>query len=89
MRSILAILVVGTFMIITAAMALYPLFFPQTGVGLAPYSDYFAKTASVYTGIVGVVVGYYFGRSVKRAGETTGGDTSAIEARPSPPPMPR
>ncbi|HET9448741.1 MAG TPA: hypothetical protein VFO35_20890 [Steroidobacteraceae bacterium] len=24
-----------------------------------------AKTASVYTGIVGVIIGYYFGRSIK------------------------
>ena len=78
MRSILAVLVVGVFMVITAAMALFPLF-ASKGVDLGPYSDYFSKTASVYTGIVGVVVGYYFGRS-----NTRPSDVSASASPPSP-----
>ncbi len=61
-RSLIALLVLGVFMLITAAMAIYPLFSP-TNVDLQKYSDYFAKTASVYTGLVGVIVGYYFGRT--------------------------
>jgi membrane protein YqaA with SNARE-associated domain len=65
-RSTLALLVVGVFMIITAVMALYPLF-TQASVDFAMYADFFAKTSSVYTGIVGVVIGYYFGRSVENA----------------------
>ena len=59
-QSILALLVVGFFMMITGSMALYPLLRPN--VELTQYSQYFAQTASVYTGIVGVVIGYYFGR---------------------------
>ena len=31
-------------------------------VNLNEYSDFFAKIASVYTGIIGVIVGYYFGK---------------------------
>jgi hypothetical protein len=63
-RAILAIGVVGVFMTITAVLALFPIF---TGgnVEMNSYADFFAKTASVYTGIVGVIIGYYFGRSVK------------------------
>jgi hypothetical protein len=63
-RAILAVGVVGVFMTITAVLALYPIF---TGgnVEMNSYADFFAKTASVYTGIVGVIIGYYFGRSVK------------------------
>ena len=61
-RGALAILIVGVFMCITAFMAIFPLLTPVQ-VDLNQYSDFFAKTASVYTGMVGVVVGYYFGRS--------------------------
>jgi hypothetical protein len=63
-RSILALLVVGIFMIITGFMALFPLLAP-TNVQLNTYADFFAKTSSVYTGIVGVIVGFYFGRSTE------------------------
>jgi len=65
-RSLLALMVVGTFMLITAAMALYPLVSP-TAVPINTYADFFAKTAGVYTGIVGVVIGYYFGRSERNS----------------------
>ena len=71
-RTILALMVVGVFMLITAAMALFPLFAPDA-VDASKYSDYFAKTASVYTGIVGVIIGYYFGRNH----ETQGGKAEA------------
>ena len=64
-RAILAIITVGVFMLITGIMAIYPLF-GKTNVALTEYSDFFAKTASVYTGIIGVIVGYYFGRSEER-----------------------
>ena len=70
-RSIIAIMVVGVFMFITGFMAIYPLV-SETNVGLNDYADFFAKTASVYTGIIGVIVGYYFGRSTdlkKKNGE--------------------
>lgn len=61
-RAIIAVVVIGIFMVITAIMAIYPLF-AETRVQLSEYSDFFAKIASVYTGIIGVIVGYYFGRS--------------------------
>jgi uncharacterized membrane protein HdeD (DUF308 family) len=61
-RAILAIAVVGVFMLITGIMAIYPLF-GKANVALNDYADFFAKTASVYTGIIGVIIGYYFGRS--------------------------
>jgi hypothetical protein len=62
-RSIIALMVVGIFMLITGFMALFPLLAP-TNVQLNTYADFFAKTSSVYTGIVGVIVGYYFGRTL-------------------------
>ena len=60
-RAIIAIAIVGVFMLITGVMALYPLI-SETQVNLKDYSDFFAKIASVYTGIIGVIVGFYFGR---------------------------
>jgi len=61
-RAFLAITVVGVFMFITAFMAIFPLVTPAK-VDLSQYADFFAKTASVYTGIIGVIIGYYFGRA--------------------------
>ena len=61
-RAILALMVVGVFMLITGFMAIFPLV-SEAKVGLNDYADFFSKTASVYTGIIGVIVGYYFGRS--------------------------
>jgi uncharacterized membrane protein HdeD (DUF308 family) len=58
-RAFIAIVVVGVFMLITGFMALFPLL-TKAQVELSQYADFFAKTASVYTGIVGVIVGYYF-----------------------------
>jgi hypothetical protein len=65
-RSLLAFAVVGVFMGTTGFMAVFPLV-TKVSVDLKEYADFFAKTASVYTGIVGVVVGYYFGRATEDA----------------------
>lgn len=60
-RAILAIIIVGVFMVITAVMALYPIL-TDSPVDLNAYADFLSKIASVYTGIIGVIVGFYFGR---------------------------
>jgi hypothetical protein len=65
-RSLLALLFVGVFVAITGFMAIFPLV-STVKIGLNEYADFFAKTASVYTGIVGVIVGYYFGRATDEA----------------------
>jgi ABC-type nickel/cobalt efflux system permease component RcnA len=70
-RALIAVMVVGTFMVITAVIALFPLF-SNTNVELTQYADFFVKTASVYTGIVGVIIGYYFARR-----------TDAVNAKPA------
>jgi uncharacterized membrane protein HdeD (DUF308 family) len=61
-RSIIAILIIGVFMFITGFLAIYPLVTNQQ-VQLSAYADFFAKTSGVYTGIIGVIVGYYFGKA--------------------------
>ena len=61
-RSIIALLMIGVFIFITAFLAIYPLVTDQQ-VQLSDYADFFVKTSGVYTGIIGVIVGYYFGRA--------------------------
>jgi C4-dicarboxylate transporter len=68
-RATLACSVVGVFLTITAVMALFPLF-SSSNVPLSDYADFFAKMANAYTGIVGVIVGYYFARSEERRSES-------------------
>ncbi len=64
-RSVIALSVVLVFMMITAVLALFPLF-SSAQVQLNEYADFFLKTASVYTGLVGVIIGYYFARVTPR-----------------------
>jgi hypothetical protein len=72
-RGYLALMVVGVFMVITAFMAIYPIITKQPIQ--IDYADFFAKTSSVYTGIVGVIIGYYFGKAVSpEKGDKTGGE---------------
>ena len=61
-RAWIALLTVFVFMAITAFMALFPLL-TKANVELREYADFFVKIASIYTGILGVIVGYYFGRA--------------------------
>ena len=61
-RAWIALMTVAIFMAITAFMSLFPLLAKANGE-LREYADFFVKIASIYTGILGVIVGYYFGRA--------------------------
>ena len=65
-RAAIALMIVGVFMLITAFMAIFPLV-SKAQVELTNYADFFVKMASVYTGIMGVIIGFYFGRSIPPA----------------------
>lgn len=80
-RAFIAIVVVGVFMLITGVMALFPLLSPRN-VDVNIYADFFSKTASVYTGIVGVIIGYYFGRDTSRSKAGRDSATSAPDDVP-------
>jgi len=60
-RAFIAISMVLVFLGLTVVMALFPLFSAKN-VEIKEYADFFVKIASVYTGILGVIVGYYFAR---------------------------
>ena len=61
-RAFIAIAMVVVFIGLTGVMALFPLF-SSKNVEIKEYADFFVKIASVYTGILGVIVGYYFARA--------------------------
>jgi hypothetical protein len=75
-RAMLPLLIVRVFMLITGFMALYPLLTAQQ-VQLNDHADFFAKTSSVYIGLIGVIAGYYFGGSTTRTDRGTQTDTTA------------
>jgi hypothetical protein len=60
-RAFVAIAMVVVFLGLTVVMALFPLFSTRN-VAMSDYAEFFVKIVSVYTGILGVIVGYYFAR---------------------------
>ena len=83
-RAFIAIAMVVVFIGLTAVMALFPLFSAKN-VEIKDYADFFVKIASVYTGILGVIVGYYFARvhgGGREAQDATTGSTAAQRDKP-------
>ncbi len=70
-RSIIAIIVVCFFLLITGVLALLPLLNSETNFTLESYMAYFSKIANIYTGFIGVIIGYYFGKSIENEGNDT------------------
>jgi hypothetical protein len=58
-KAALALGVVGVSMLVVGALALYPMF---VEVKHTEWADTFGKMVSPFTGLVGVIVGYYFGK---------------------------
>lgn len=59
-QAIISISVVAAFIIVTSIIALTPV------LGAAPageYTEHLKTFTSVYSGIIGLIVGFYFGRS--------------------------
>jgi hypothetical protein len=65
LQAILSIMVVGVFLAVTAIVALTPVIgaYPP-----APYSEHLKTFSSLYSGIVGLVVGFFFGRKADTDG---------------------
>jgi hypothetical protein len=59
LQAILSILVVGTFLLVSAAIALTPV---VGGYPPGEYSEHLKTFASLYSGIIGIVIGFYFGK---------------------------
>lgn len=58
-RAYLALGVVGVSMLVVAVLAVYPM---VADVQHDSWADVFGKMVSPFTGLIGVIVGYYFGQ---------------------------
>lgn len=64
-RRLIALLLIISFLVIISFLIIYP--YTQNLEGLTENDDvmlkYLDKTASLFTGIIGVIIGYYFGNN--------------------------
>ena len=60
-RSWIAFLIIGVFMLMSVIVACYPFLKPNSN--LDALASYFSKISSSYSGIIGVIIGYYFARN--------------------------
>jgi hypothetical protein len=63
LQAILSILVVGAFVLISAVIALTPV---VGGYPPQPYTELLKTYSTLFSGVVGLVIGFFFG---KRSGE--------------------
>jgi hypothetical protein len=59
LQAVLSILVVAAFLAVTAVIALTPVL---GGYPPKEYTEHLKTFSSLYSGLVGLVLGYYFGR---------------------------
>ncbi len=60
LQAIISILVIAAFILVTGIVALAPVIggYPPEG-----YTEHLKTFASLYSGIIGLIVGFYFGRA--------------------------
>ncbi len=80
-RSIIALLVVGTYMLSLIVAIIFPFLKLESGA-LDTFATYFSKTSGAYTGIVGVIVGYYFARTNANGTDNSANPTSPTKTTP-------
>ena len=59
LQAILSILIVGVFLAVTTIIALTPVL---GGFPPEPFTEHLQTFASLYSGIVGLIVGFFFGK---------------------------
>lgn len=59
LQAILSILIVAVFLTVTAIVALTPVL---GGYPPGPFTEHLKTFATLYSGVIGIVIGYYFGR---------------------------
>jgi hypothetical protein len=64
LRSLLSIAVVIVFVLVSAIVALTPV---VGGYPPEPYTDHLKTVGSLYSGIVGLIIGYFFGERGRRS----------------------
>lgn len=59
LQTILSILIVSVFLIVTAIIALTPVL---GGYPPEPFTEHLKTFSSLYSGIIGLIIGYFFGK---------------------------
>lgn len=59
LQAVLSILIVAVFLLVTGVVALTPVL---GGYPPAPFTEHLKTFASLYSGVVGLIVGFFFGR---------------------------
>jgi hypothetical protein len=62
LQAVLSIMIVAVFLAVTSIVALTPAI---AGYPPEPYTEHLKTFSSLYSGIVGLVVGFFFGRKTK------------------------
>jgi hypothetical protein len=61
LQALLSLLIVVVFLVVTAVVALTPVL---GGYPPDPYTEHLKTFASLYSGIIGLIIGYFFGKGV-------------------------
>ena len=59
LRAVLSILIVSVFLVVTAIIALTPVL---GGYPPEPFTEHLKTFSSLYSGIIGLIIGYFFGK---------------------------
>ncbi len=62
LQAILSILIVGVFLTVTAIIALTPVL---GGYPPQPFTEHLKTFSSLYSGIIGMIIGYFFGKQTE------------------------
>ena len=67
-RAIIALIVVGVVMITSAVLALVPILSDYEADRATVYQDFVETYTSIFAGVVGLIIGYYFGKRSEKRG---------------------
>ncbi|WP_183560659.1 hypothetical protein [Mucilaginibacter sp. SP1R1] len=86
-RSFLAVMIIGTYVLLTIVATVYPVLNIHN-FDLDKFSAYFTKVSGSLTGLVGAILGFYFGKADNKAtGESdnfTTSDHNPVPYQPIP-----
>jgi uncharacterized membrane protein len=81
-RTVIAYLIIGTYVCLTIIAVVYPVL-DISLFDMEKFSAYFSKVSGALTGLVGVIIGYYFGKSENNNSGTS--DSQTLNGGPTPP----
>ncbi|QEM11158.1 hypothetical protein [Mucilaginibacter rubeus] len=87
-RTIIAYVIIGTYTCLTVVAVIYPVLGIRS-FDLEKFSAYFSKISGAFTGLVGVIIGYYFGKSDSNQTGSTGPEAGLSSPTPPNPTVPQ